>query len=52
MDLLLNLGRNCLYSAPQVENLRTVSATVAVEIARKAESEGLARMKFWGIHIK
>lgn len=29
---------------PQVEDLRTVSATVAVEVAKKAENECLARM--------
>src|SRR5205823_5012761 len=30
---------------PQVENLRIVSATVAVEVARAAASEGLARVQ-------
>jgi malate dehydrogenase (oxaloacetate-decarboxylating) len=30
---------------PQVENLREVSAAVAVEVARTAQSEGLARVE-------
>ena len=31
---------------PHIDNLRTVSATVAVAVAEAAESEGLARVKF------
>ncbi|HXZ06183.1 MAG TPA: NAD-dependent malic enzyme [Ktedonobacteraceae bacterium] len=34
---------------PQVENLRTVSATVAVEVARAAAAEGLARIQLTDI---
>jgi malate dehydrogenase (oxaloacetate-decarboxylating) len=34
---------------PQVENLRTVSAAVAVEVARKAEDEGLSCIKLTNI---
>ena len=30
---------------PHVENLRVVSATVAVEVAKTAEAEGLARVQ-------
>ena len=31
---------------PQVENLRAVLATVAVEVAKTAVAEGLARLQF------
>src|SRR5918996_704828 len=34
---------------PQVENLRNVSAAVAVEVAKKAKDEGLARAKLTNI---
>jgi malate dehydrogenase (oxaloacetate-decarboxylating) len=34
---------------PQVDNLRAVSATVAVEVARRAASEKLARVELTNV---